>query len=167
VKRRVIRSWPWTIALAAVLGGLLVVGLFRLSTAGGVGDLVFGGLLVAGALYALYRVLTSGVHILPSGLIIRELTRSTRLPWERIRAISSGPSDRSRVYVPVLTVTPGAVDARWASRRGFRTSSSNGRSSKGAGTEIAVDILGSYSAPVAQRRADELAAARKALSRRR
>ena len=166
MKRRVIRSWPWTIALAAVLAGLLVVGMFRLSTAGGVGDLVFGGVLVAGALYALFRVLTSGVHILPSGLIIRELTRSTRLPWDRIRAISSGPSDRSRVYVPVLTVTPGAVDQRWASRRGFRRASP-GRSSKGSGTDIAVDILGSYSAPVAQRRADELAAARKALSRRR
>jgi hypothetical protein len=161
VKRRVIRSWPWTIALATVLGGLLVVGLFRLSTAGGTGDLVFGALLVGGSLYALFRVLTSGVHILPSGLIIRELTRSTRLPWDRIRSITSGPSDRSRVYVPVLTVTPGAVDPRWASRRGLR------RSSPGSGTDIAIDILGSYSAPVAQRRADELAAARKALSRRR
>ena len=156
-----IRSWPWTIALATVLTGLLLVGLLRLSTASSALDVVFGVVLVGGALFALFRVLTSGVHILPSGLIIRELTRSTRLPWDRIRAITSGPSDRSRVYVPVLTVTPGAVDPRWSGRRGWR------RTSQGSGTDIAVDILGSYSAPVAQRRAEELAAAKKALSRRR
>jgi hypothetical protein len=145
--------------------------MFRLSTAGGVGDLVFGGVLVAGALYALFRVLTSGVHILPSGLIIRELTRSTRLPWDR------HPRDQLGAVRPVPRVRSGAHGD--AGRGGSAVGQPPGvppllarrvlarRSSKGSGTDIAVDILGSYSAPVAQRRADELAAARKALSRRR
>ena len=150
MKRRVIRSWPWTIALAAVLGGLLVVGLFRLSTAGGVGDLVFGGLLVAGALYALYRVLTSGVHILPSGLIIRELTRSTPIPWSQVRAVDCAKS-AGRGYVPVLTLTgppPGKP----------RPGTGTGPGKNGQ-QQLEVTVLAAYREPVARRRADQLAAA--------
>jgi hypothetical protein len=66
------------------------------------------------ALLALFRVLTSGVYLLPSGIIIRELTSSTPVPWTRVRSITTEPTGRRSAHAPVLVVSsrPGRVHGR-------------------------------------------------------
>ncbi len=146
---RVLRSWPWTAALAAPLSGLVLLSLVALSLRTGPIALV----VAAAAVAALARVLSTGVQITPSGLVIRELTRTTRVPWTRVRGVTSRPTERSRVHAPVLLLAPaGAV-------KGAR----RGRASDEA---LQVRILASYRQEVAQRRADELAKARAAATNR-
>jgi hypothetical protein len=100
------------------------------------------------ALLALFRVLTSGVYLLPSGIIIRELTSSTPVPWTRVRSITTEPTGRRSTHAPVLVVTPAP-----------------GASTDTKKTRIQVTILASYSEPVARRRTDELVAAKAAAGR--
>lgn len=102
--RKIMRSWPWTLALAGILVGFLLLGMFGLSVRTSTVGKLLSFAVIVGALLALYRVLTSGVHVLPSGLIVRELTRSTPVPWPRIRSITTAPTGRRGIYAPVLTV---------------------------------------------------------------
>ena len=134
VKRHpVLRSWPWTIALAAAITLIVLLGVVGAQLATSIVESVFALVVVAAGLLALYRVLTSGVHVLPSGLIVRELTRSTPVPWVRIRKITVGPTGRKGVYAPVLVV---------------------------GGDKLELTVLASYREDVAKRRADELSRAR-------
>ena len=144
VGHRVLRSWPWTIALAAVAGAVLLVGLVAFSARSSLLGLLFSLVTIGVSLLALYRVLTSGVYVLPSGLIIRELTRSTPVPWPRIRSITTAPSGRRGVHAPVLLVVPAPG------------------ASKAAPNRIEVTILASYRESVAKSRAEQLTAARAA-----
>jgi hypothetical protein len=141
----VLRSWPWTIALAAVVGVVLLAGMFAFSVRSSLLGMLLSLITIGVALLALFRVLTSGVYLLPSGIIIRELTSSTPVPWPRVRSITNETTGRRGVHVPVLVVTPAP-----------------GESKEAAKTRIEVTILGSYSEVVARRRTDELVAAKKA-----
>jgi hypothetical protein len=134
VKRQILRSWPWTLALAGVLIGFLLLGMVGLSLRTSTGGRIISFVVIVGALIALYRVLTSGVHVLPSGLIVRELTRSTPVPWPRIRSITTAPTARKGVYAPVLQV---------------------------GSDRLELTILASYSQDVAKRRTEALLAARR------
>jgi hypothetical protein len=144
---RVLRSWPWTLALAGGVCAVLLVGMLAFSARSSLIGLLFSLVTVGFALLALFRVLTSGVYVLPTGLIIRELTRSTPVPWPRIRSITTAPTGRRGVHAPVLVVAPAPG------------------TSKSAPSRIEVTILASYHESVAKRRADELAAARAAAAR--
>jgi hypothetical protein len=143
-RHRVLRSWPWTIALAAVAGAVLLVGLLGFSARSSLLGLLLSLITIAAALLALFRVLTSGVYVLPTGLIIRELTRSTPVPWARIKSITTATTGRRGAHAPVLVVMPAPGTPKSAPPR------------------IEVTILASYHESVAKRRADELAAARAA-----
>jgi hypothetical protein len=145
VKRQILRSWPWTLALGGVLTGFLLLGMLGLSLRTSTAGRILSFLLIVGALLALYRVLTSGVHVLPSGLIVRELTRSIPVPWPRIRSITTAATARKGVYAPVLLVAP---------QKGGRQ--------KGGTERLELTILAAYSQAVAQRRTDALLAARRA-----
>jgi len=141
---RVLRSWPWTGALAAVVCAVLLVGLIAFSARSSLVGMLLSLVTIGISLLALFRVLTSGVYVLPTGLIIRELTRSTPVPWARIRSITTAPSGRRGVHAPVLMVVPAPGTP------------------KSAPSRIEVTLLASYHESVAKRRADELTAARAA-----
>ncbi len=132
-------------ALASVVGVVLLAGMFAFSVRSSLIGLILSTITIGLALLALYRVLTSGVYLLPSGLIIRELTSSTPVPWARVRSITTEPTGRRGVHAPVLRVTPASGAARETAK-----------------TRIEVTILAAYSEPVAQRRTDELVAAKAA-----
>jgi hypothetical protein len=135
VNRRVLRSWPWTIALALVVMVFISLGMFGISLRTSALEAGVSLVLVLAGLLALYRVLTSGVHVMPSGVIVRELTRSTPVPWARVRSITTEPTGRKGVYAPVLVTQNGRLE---------------------------LTVLAAYSQAVAERRAEELRAARRA-----
>ena len=146
---RLWRSWPWTIALATVLAGFVLLGLFSLAFRPSVGERLVYLAVTGAAVAGLSRALTMGVRTTPTGLAIRELTRTTLIPWTRVRGVTSRPTDRRRVHAPVLLLAP--ERAVKGGPRGRR-----------ADEQLVITVLGSYSAVVAQRRADELAKARPA-----
>jgi hypothetical protein len=131
----VLRAWPWTIALAAILAAFVLIGLV------GVGLHTSAGAVVVTLLaaVALARTLALGVRVTPSGLIIRELTRTTPVPWETVRSVACEKS-QGRGYVPVLRLGKERVE---------------------------VTVLAAYRQDVAQRRADVLAQAFAASRKRR
>jgi hypothetical protein len=136
----VLRAWPWTIALSVVLAGFVLLGLVGLSRRSSVGELIFSLAVALVAAVALSRALSLGVRITPSGLIIRDLTRTTPIPWNKIRSVSCEKS-RGRGYVPVL-----------------RTADTD---------RLEVTVLAAYREPAAQQRAEVLAKALAATKRRR
>jgi hypothetical protein len=128
----VLRAWPWTVALAAVLAGFGLLALFGIGRPTSAVSLLVSVAVTLLTALALARVLSLGVRVTPSGLIIRELTRSTPVLWETVRGVSCEKSQR-RGYVPVL---------RLASRQ-----------------RVEVTVLAAYRQDVAQRRCDLLARA--------
>jgi hypothetical protein len=154
--RQIMRSWPWTIALAGVVTGFVLIGMVGLSLRSSWVEVGFSLVVILGGLVALYRVLTSGVHVLPSGLIVRELTRSTPVPWPRIRSITTAATARKGVYAPVLLVGPARERAGAAERSGARARLERGND------RLELTILAAYSQAVAQRRTEALVAARRA-----
>jgi hypothetical protein len=135
VRHPILRSWPWTIALAAAVLAFVLLGMLGLSVHGSAVESGLSLVLVLAGLFVLYRVLTSGVHVLASGLIVRELTRSTPVPWARVRQITAGPTGRRGVYAPVLVTPSGRLE---------------------------LTILAAYSREVAERRAAALRSMRRA-----
>lgn len=153
-QQRVLRSWPWTIALAAVAGVVLLIGMIAFSNRSSWFGFVLSLVTVGAALTALFRVLTSGVYVLPSGIIIRELTRSTPVPWPRVRSITTEPTAaRRRAQAPVLTVLPVPGPGQTQ------------QNAKNAEVRVEVTILASYQERVAKRRTQELIDARAAATR--
>jgi hypothetical protein len=149
---RMLRSWPWSLALAAVLAGFVLLGLIGVGLRTSAPELLISAVVTALSAAALVRALTTGVRLTPSGLIIRELTRSTPIPWSQVREVNCAKS-AGRGYVPVLILT-GPPPGR--SRSGAGTAGSaatNGRA------RLEVTVLAAYREPVARRRADQLAAA--------
>lgn len=136
----VLRAWPWTIALATVLAGFVLLGLLGIDRHSSIVSLLISVVVTLLAALALSRSLSTGVRITPSGLIIRELTRTTPVPWEKVRSVACEKS-QGRGYVPVL-----------------RLASSE---------RLEVTVLAAYRADVAQRRTDVLAQAFAASRRRR
>jgi hypothetical protein len=134
-----------------VLTGFLLIGLVGATLRSSTLGVLIGLLMVAASLFAVYRVLTAGVHVLPSGLLIRELTRTTPVPWARIRAIETGPTGRRGVYAPILVVM---LEPASGSRKG------------GTRERMEVTVLASYHEAVAKRRTAELIAARAAAASR-
>jgi PH (Pleckstrin Homology) domain-containing protein len=128
----VLRAWPWTIALASVLAGFVLVGLVGIAVHSSTVSLLISVAVTLLAALALSRSLSAGVRITPSGLIIRELTRTTPVPWEKVRSVACEKS-QGRGYVPVL-----------------RLSTSE---------RLEVTVLAAYRVDVAQRRADVLSRA--------
>jgi hypothetical protein len=128
---RVLRAWPWTIALAAILAAFVLLGLFGVGRHTSAGSLVVSGVVTLLAALALSRTLSLGVRVTPSGLIIRELTRTTPVPWETVKSVTCEKS-LGRGYVPVLRLGKERVE---------------------------VTVLAAYRQDVAQRRADVLAQA--------
>jgi hypothetical protein len=148
------RSWPWTIALAAVLAGFALLGVVGLGLRTSAVEIVVSLVVTAAAVAGLLRVLSMGVRATPTGLIIRDLTRTTRVPWTSVRRITCEPGGRRGVHVPVLRL--GAPPAVKGGRRGTGT---------GTGKDIEITVLGSYQRAVAQRRADQIEAARVGVAR--
>jgi len=136
----VLRAWPWTIALAAVLAAFVLIGLLGIDRHSSVGSLLISVVVTLLAAAALARTLSLGVRITPSGLIIRELTRTTPVPWESVRSVVCEKS-QGRGYVPVLRLA--------------------------AKQRVEVTVLAAYRQEVAQRRAEALAQAFAASRKRR
>ena len=137
---RVVRAWPWTIALAAILAVFVLIGLLGVGRHSSVGALLLSAVVTLLAAVALARTLALGVRVTPSGLIIRELTRTTPVRWETVRSVSCEKS-QGRGYVPVLL------------RQGKE--------------RVEVTVLAAYRRDVAQRRTDVLAQAFAASRKRR
>src|ERR1700730_1896928 len=91
----------------------------------------------------------------PTGLVIRDLTRTTMVPWTDVRKVTVAQTDRRGVHAPVLRMS--GARAAGGGRRGAGT---------GERQDIEVTVLGSYRPVIAQRRADELELARKDATRR-
>jgi hypothetical protein len=132
VRTAVLRAWPWTVALAVVLTGFVLLGLLGLGLHTSLVSILVSLAVTLVAAIALSRALSLGVRVTPSGLIIRELTRTTPVPWETVRGVSCEKSE-GRGYVPVLRLasTP----------------------------RLEITVLAAYSPEVAQRRTDALARA--------
>ena len=144
-----LRSWPWSLALAAVLAGFVLLGLIGVALRTSGPELLISAAVTVLSAAALVRALTTGVRLTSSGLIIRELTRSTPIPWSQVRAVDCAKS-AGRGYVPVLTLTgPPPGQPR------LGTGTAAGRSKE----QLEVTVLAAYREPVARRRADQLAAA--------
>jgi hypothetical protein len=154
------RSWPWTLALAGILGGFAFLGLVGLGLRTSAIEIGLSMLVIVAALAGMLRVLATGVRATPSGLIIRDLTRTTMIEWARVRKITCEQTDRRGVHAPVLRVAPAAG----LNRGGARESSDV--AGRGKVETVQVTVLGSYRLAVAQRRTDELEAARAGASRR-
>ena len=137
---KVLRAWPWTIALCVVLGGFVLLGLVGLGRHTSAVTLVVSIVVTLVAALALSRALSLGVRLTASGLIIRELTRTTAVPWDTVRSVACEKSE-GRGYAPVLRL--------------------------GTGARVEVTVLAAYRADVAQRRADVLAEAYAATRKRR
>lgn len=165
VRHRVLRSWPWTIALATVLAGFVLLGVVGLGIRSSGAEVLISLVVSAASAAGVVRVLSMGAKITPSGVIIRDLTRTTMVPWARVRSVTSAQVGR-RVHVPVLVMGQKARDVagrgiaepagRKGGRRGLITS----------GDRVEITVLGSYRLAVAQRRADELERARTAATSR-
>ena len=135
----VLRAWPWTVALAAILAAFVLIGLVGVGLHTSAGAVVVSGVVTLLAAVALARTLSLGVRVTSSGLIIRELTRTTPVPWETVRSVTCEKS-QGRGYVPVLRLGKERVE---------------------------VTVLAAYRQDVAQRRADVLAQAFAASRKRR
>jgi hypothetical protein len=127
----VLRAWPWTIALAAILAAFVLIGLVGVGRHTSAGAVVVSAVVTLLAALALSRSLSLGVRVTPSGLIIRELTRTTPVPWETVESVTCEKS-HGRGYVPVLRLGKERLE---------------------------VTVLAAYRQDVAQRRADVLAQA--------
>ena len=136
----VLRAWPWTIALATVLAGFVLLGLIGIGRHSSVVSLLISGVVTLLAALAFSRAISLGVRVTSSGLIIRDLTRTTPVPWETVRGVSCEKS-QGRGYVPVLRL--------------------------GSNERVEVTVLAAYRQDVAQRRADALSAAHAASRKRR
>ena len=147
------RSWPWTIALAAVLSGFVLLGLIGLGLRTSMLEILVSLVVLGAAVVALLRVLSMGVRATPTGLIIRDLTRTTPVLWTQVRRVTCERTDRRGVHVPVLHLAP--QRAAKSVRRGT-----------GSQESLEVTVLGSYQRAVAQRRTDQIEAARKAATQR-
>src|SRR5258705_6825762 len=98
------RAWPWTIALAAVLAGFAFLGLVGLDLRTSAVEVVVSLVVVLAAIVGMLRVLVTGVRATPTGLIIRDLTRTIRVPWTQVRRVACERMDRRGVHAPVLKV---------------------------------------------------------------
>ena len=127
------RSWPWTLALAGIMAGFLLLGLIGLSVRSSVLEVVISSVACVAALVAFSRVLSMGVRVTPSGLVVRDLTRTTLIPWTQVRRVTSEPTGRRSIHAPVLTLAQGRSE---------------------------LTVLASYRAEVSQRRAAALESAR-------
>ena len=136
----VLRAWPWTAALATVLVGFVLLGLLGIGRHTSVVALLISVVVTLLAAFALARALALGVRVTPSGMIIRELTRTTPVPWETVRGVFCEKS-QGRGYVPVL---------RLASRE-----------------RMEVTVLAAYRQEVARRRTEALSQAYAASRKRR
>jgi hypothetical protein len=136
----VLRAWPWTIALATVLAGFVLLGLIGIGRHSSVVSLLISAVVTLLAALAFSRAISLGVRVTSSGLIIRDLTRTTPVPWETVRGVSCEKS-QGRGYVPVLRL--------------------------GSNERVEVTVLAAYRQDVAQRRADALSAAHEASRKRR
>jgi hypothetical protein len=128
-----LRSWPWTLALAGIVTGFLLLGLIGLSLRTSVAEVVISSVACLAALAALSRVLSMGVRVTASGLVVRELTRTTLVAWTQVRRVTSEPTGRRSIHAPVLTLAQGRTE---------------------------LTILASYRAEVSQHRAAALERAR-------
>jgi hypothetical protein len=149
------RSWPWTLALAAFLGAFVLLGLVGLGLRTSGAEVIVSLLVTAGAFAGMLRVLAMGVRATPSGVIIRDLTRTTMVAWADVRKVAMVAGARRGVHVPVL---------KMSAARSVKGGPRNARA--GSREDIEITVLGSYRAEVAQRRADELEAARVQATRR-
>ena len=125
------RSWPWTIALAAVLVGFVLLGMIGLGLRTSSAEILVSMLVTAAAVAGLVRVLSMGVRATPTGLIIRDLTRTTLVPWTRVRGISCRKTDRRGVFAPVLHLAAERAD------KGVRRGT-------GQREDVEISVLGSY-----------------------
>jgi Bacterial PH domain len=183
------RSWPWTIALAAVLAGFALLGVIGLGLRTSPGEIAISLVITGAAVVGLLRVLSMGVRATPSGMIIRDLTRTRRVLWDQVRRVTCEPTDRRGVYVPVLhlsgqragaarnsaarnstargSAARGSAAQNSAARGGAGGGSGGGRRGNGVGEDVEITVLGSYQQAVAQRRATEIEATRLASTKRR
>ena len=148
MRPQLLRSRLWTAALSVVLGGFVLLGLAGMALRSSMVSAIVSFLLAGAALFGLSRVLQMGVLIAPSGLAVRELTRTTLIPWNRVRSVTCEKSSRRGIHVPVLQLLPGPGGARGQDR-------------------LELHVLASYKAEVAQQRTDAIAAARPAAARKR
>jgi hypothetical protein len=166
-ERRALRSRFWVFGSAALLFALAAMcgaaGLVAMGSGADAGGPVILGLassiLVAGAI----RLSISGVTVTADGLTIRELFRTTRLPWRGLRttdviarrALSYG-NRRAEVADVERGGPHGVIRDPLAWQLGNAIFYPRIHYSGGARQPIILYSLGAYRREVAQRRADEL-----------
>jgi hypothetical protein len=148
-EQRVMRSWMWnTIGAAVLLGSAAVCGVVFVSLDGTQGTAGASLLVLAGAVVLVLgtiRVLTMGVIVTEDGLVVRELFRTRRLPWDQLRRTDVVLSDGVRLglYGPTVKVVHNPrIFYRDSTGEPLRT--------------VTVTSLGAYRREVAQSRADDI-----------
>lgn len=129
-----------------MLLGFVLLGLVGLGLRTSPVEILVSLVVTGAALVGFARVSTMGVRATPTGLIIRDLTRTTLVPWTRVRSISCRRTDRRGVFAPVLHLATPPVKG--------------GRRGTGQAEDVEVTVLASYREAVAQRRTDLIVAAR-------
>lgn len=140
---------PWSVSLGVILCALAAVSVVRATLAGGTGERVLELLFAAAATVGGVRALRLGVVATPSELVIRELTRTTAIPWSRVAGVTWGPLARRGAHAPMLRLGPEKA-VKGARRR------------RGAQTTLPLQGLASYREAVARRRAEQIDSARAA-----
>jgi hypothetical protein len=145
------RAWrsPWNVGLGAVVCALAAVALVRAVLVSESVERVLDLAFAVAATVAGVRALRLGVIATPTEVVIRELTRTTRIPWTRVAGVTWRPLARRGAHAPVLRLAP---------ERAVR----GGRRGRAAETALTLQGIASYGEATARIRAEQIDNARAA-----
>lgn len=78
----------WFLALCWIAVALIGIGV---AASGSTGNGAFGVILAATSAWLVVRTLRQAVVVKPDELVIRNLTRTVRVPWDQIRSVEQPP----------------------------------------------------------------------------
>jgi hypothetical protein len=143
MRRRVYRSWAWTVIGAIGMGLFVLIGVSGF-TVGDVSDpfsVVLCSVCALGGLIGLYLALRMGIVIDQAGIRHRAFGRGSFLPWEQVISVSCDAYDERlgrALYAPIVQV----AQPQQGSESGY----------------VSLAALGSYRRAVADRRTKLIAA---------
>jgi len=145
------RAWRsgWNVGLGVVVCALAAVALARAALVTESLERVLDVVFAAAATFAGVRALRLGVFATPTEIVIRELTRTTRIPWTRVAGVTWQPLARRGAHAPVLRLNP---------ERAVK----GGRRGRAAETTLTLQGIASYGGAKARARAGEIGQARAA-----
>ena len=143
------RAWRsgWNVGLGVVVCALAAVALVRAALVTESVERVLDLVFAVAATVAGVRALRLGVVATPTEIVIRELTRTTRIPWARVAGVTWQPLARRNAFAPVLRLIP---------ERAVK----GGRRGRAAETTLTLQGIAGYGEARARARAEEIGQAR-------